>query len=84
MTRKFYRFPSPWNVAEYFNALSIFTSCEFSTLWNDCRVAVVDCKTEQDQRLADGYAHEAHGKEIPPAEAEGESDEVNWNEMPQR
>ena len=62
---KYYRFPSPWNVAEFFNALSVFTSCEFQTIWNDCRVAAVESPTEQDQRLADGYAKETRGIEIP-------------------
>lgn len=73
MIRKFYRFPSPYDVAYFLYGVSQFTNCEHSTAWNDCRVAYVETERESDIRFADSMAREAHGKEIPPAEAEGKA-----------
>ena len=65
MNRKYYRFNTIWDVANFFNAISVFTMCEFWTVWNNARIAVVDSPSDQDLKLSEGYAKENRGKEIP-------------------
>lgn len=60
--RRAYRFASPWQVAEFFIALGIFTRCDYGTAWNDSRLALVDCPTEQDQIHCDSFAKQSGGR----------------------